>query len=190
MTTDEAKEAGPAPAYLVSKVIAERAAFDFVKDEKPQFTVSTICPPMVYGPLRHAVDSMDKLNTSSKEVYDLYNGSADSVRDTAFYAFCDVRTLAQAHFRAYESEKAAGQRYLTSDGPYTFQWMANIIRDKFPELKDGTPEGKPAETLPDVYRLDCSKVQKELGIEFYSLEQTVVDTVNSLRELEKSLEKK
>ena len=34
MTKEETIAAGPTPAYLVSKTLAERAAFDFVEKEK------------------------------------------------------------------------------------------------------------------------------------------------------------
>jgi nucleoside-diphosphate-sugar epimerase len=40
-------------AYCASKVFAEKAAFEFVEKNKPNFTVSNICPPMVYGPVLH-----------------------------------------------------------------------------------------------------------------------------------------
>ena len=59
-------------AYSASKTFAEKAAFDFVKKNKPNFNISTICPPMVYGPAAHAPPSLDKLNTSSADIYRKY----------------------------------------------------------------------------------------------------------------------
>ena len=41
--------------------------------------------------------------------------------------------------------------------------------------------------LPDVYKLDTLKAAKELGMTYRTMEETLVDTVTSLRELEKSL---
>jgi len=37
--------------YRASKTFAERAAWDFVKNEKPNFSLATINPPMVFGPI-------------------------------------------------------------------------------------------------------------------------------------------
>jgi nucleoside-diphosphate-sugar epimerase len=37
--------------YRASKTFAENAAWEFVKNEKPNFTISTINPPMVFGPI-------------------------------------------------------------------------------------------------------------------------------------------
>lgn len=186
MTTDEAHKAGPTAAYLVSKTIAEHAAYEFVEKEKPNFSISTLSPPMVYGPARHAVESMDKLNTSLADVYRLYNGSEKEVPPTGFWGFADVRDLAQAHLKAYESEAAANQRYLVTNGPYSYQNFIDIIRDNFPELKDSTPEGDAHSALPPVYKIDASKSVKDLGMNYRTMKETVVDMVNSLKELEKA----
>ncbi|KAH8883055.1 NAD(P)-binding protein [Thozetella sp. PMI_491] len=189
MTTEEAKEKGPVEAYLVSKVIAERAAFDYVEKEKPNFSIATLTPPMVFGPLAQEFSSMSKLNESSGEMWALINGSAKEIPPTGFYAYVDVRDLARAHLEAYRNPAAANQRYLTAGGPYTWQLFANIIREKFPELRDTTPEGNTTDpAIPvNVYTLDTSKVQKELGIEFLPVEKTVIDTINSLKALEKKV---
>jgi nucleoside-diphosphate-sugar epimerase len=91
MTKEEAQAAGPVAAYLVSKEIAERAAFDFVEREKPNFSVATLTPPMVYGPIAHEVDKLESLNTSSADFYRLFNGTSKEVPDTEFWAYVDVR---------------------------------------------------------------------------------------------------
>lgn len=51
--------------------LAERAAWDFVEKEKPQFDIATICPPLVLGPLIHQVAKASSLNTSVKQFYDV-----------------------------------------------------------------------------------------------------------------------
>jgi len=75
----------------VSKTLAEKAAYDFVETQKPGFSIATLTPPMVYGPLLQGFKSMGKLNTSSADIYRLYNGSLKEVPDTAFWAYVDVR---------------------------------------------------------------------------------------------------
>jgi hypothetical protein len=37
--------------YRASKTFAEKAAWDFLEKEKPNFSVATINPPMVFGPI-------------------------------------------------------------------------------------------------------------------------------------------
>ena len=92
--------------------------------------------------------------------------------------------MAETHVLAYESPSAANQRYLTASSAYTYQQICDIIRAKFPELKVKTPEGHPGEPIPPVYSVDTSKVKKDLGAHFRSLEETIVDMVGNLKELE------
>jgi nucleoside-diphosphate-sugar epimerase len=95
--------------------------------------------------------------------------------------------VAKAHLLAYQTPAAANQRYAISAGAYSFQLFCDIIRARFPELRATTPEGKSNQPLPDVYKLDASKARRELGIKFRPMEETVIDAVTILRELEKSL---
>lgn len=187
VTFDQAKTADPATAYCASKALAEKAAFDFVSNEHPQFSITTICPPMIYGPLGHAVDDISKLNTSTADFYRLMNGSSQEVPSTAFFAFVDVRDVAEAHFRAYGSEKAAGQRYLTAGGSYTYQEMTEILREKFPSLVDRIPKSQEGFVDSDAYKVSTKKAESELGIQFRGLEQVTVDTAESLLQLERKI---
>lgn len=186
-TFDKAKAADGATAYCASKALAEKAAFDFVANEQPQFSITTICPPMIYGPLGHAVDDMSKLNTSAADFYRLMNGSSQEIPSTAFFAFVDVRDVAEAHFRAFESEKAAGQRYFVAGGNYTYQEMVEILREKFPNLADRIPKAQQGSVDPDTYKVSTKKAESELGIQFRGLEQVTVDTAESLLQLERKL---
>ena len=54
-----------ASAYFVSKATVEKAAFEFVDNEKPYFSITTILPPLVYGANENFVDNLSNLNTSS-----------------------------------------------------------------------------------------------------------------------------
>lgn len=142
---------------------------------------------MVYGPSAHSVSDLSRLNTSSADIYRLINGSEKEVPPTSFYAFADVRDVAKAHRLAYEIPDNAGQRYSITSGNYSYQMVCDIIRENFPEIKDRVPEGKPGSGLGQVvYKVDNSKAKKELGMTFRSLEETIIDTVKSLLELEKT----
>jgi nucleoside-diphosphate-sugar epimerase len=48
ITAEEAVQ-NPSNGYRASKTFAERAAWEFVEKEKPNFTLSTMCPPLVIG---------------------------------------------------------------------------------------------------------------------------------------------
>lgn len=140
---------------------------------------------MVYGPCLHAVPDMNKLNTSAADIYRFINGSSATPGETPFPLCVDVRDVALAHLRAFEIPEAGGQRFAVSLGNFTYQQVCDIIRERFPELKEKVPEGTPGAEAPKSFALDCEKARKVLGIEFRGLEETVVDSVKSLLELEK-----
>lgn len=66
---EKGRNASPPAKYRTSKVLAERAAWDFVKENKDQikFDLAVINPPFVFGPVLHEVDKPENLNTSAAD---------------------------------------------------------------------------------------------------------------------------
>jgi hypothetical protein len=58
----------------------------FVQEKKLNFSLATVCPPMLYGPTAHEPASVKQLATNSANIYRLYNGSLTEVPETAFFA--------------------------------------------------------------------------------------------------------
>ena len=141
---------------------------------------------MVYGPCDHVVPDLNKLNTSSADVYRFINGSTKEPGDTSFPLCVDVRDVGEAHLKAYEVPEAGGQRFPTTCGNFTYQRVCDIIREEFPELREKVPEGTPGAPYPPSFDMSVEITRKVLGIEFIGLKQCIVDTVKSLLELEKA----
>lgn len=105
--------AGPV-VYSASKTLAERAAHDFAAAHPRDLVISTLNPPMIYGPPLQSVASRDEVNTSSAAIYALVNGEPG--RDVPWNRlplFVHVKDIARAHVRALEVEdeaKVKGQR--------------------------------------------------------------------------------
>lgn len=80
-------------AYQASKKYAEKAAWDFVANEKPNFDVVTINPPMIYGPLAHTVKDTNHLNESTARLYNLFiNSKKDAeLPPNGLYIYADAR---------------------------------------------------------------------------------------------------
>lgn len=167
-------------AYCASKTFAEKAAWDFVEKNKPGFTVSTVNPPMIYGPLEHDTD-IKHLNTSVADIYRFMDGSTKEPGATAFPAFADVRDVAEAHFRAYE--RAESGRYFITTGTFEYRDVCKILRDVLPDRKDKIPD---PELTPagEHFQVDNSKTAQALGMTFTSLEDSIRDTALSLVALE------
>lgn len=183
--TEEEAYLNPAYGYRASKTFAEKAAWDFVEKEKPNFTLSTMNPPMVFGPIVHYLNSLSALNTSNERFRNLITGQyKEEIPPTGTVLWIDVRDLALAHVKAMELEEAQGKRFFVTAGHYSNKEVAEIIRKNFPELEGELP-GKDVTggDYPEggVYSFDNTRTQEVLGIKFTGLEQCVVDTVKSLK---------
>ncbi|KAK3172112.1 hypothetical protein OEA41_004197 [Lepraria neglecta] len=184
ITAEEAVE-NPLAGYRASKTFAEQASWDFVEKEKPNFTIATMCPPMVLGPIVHYLQSLDSLNTSNQRIAAIMTGKAkEEIPATGTFIWTDVRDLALAHVKAAELPEAASKRFFVTAGYFSNEEIADIVRDNYPELKDKVPaKGTKGGGYPEegIYKYDNSKVKEVLGIQFRSLKESIVDTVKSLQ---------
>lgn len=176
----------PIPLYLASKTFAEKAAWEFMNTQRPDFTLSTICPGLTYGPVIHTVESPSALNTSMVDFHRLMSGASDSVpqQTPISCVFADVRDVAKLHLLAFESPKAAGQRYLAVNGVYSYQQVVDIMRSEVMSARKKAPVGLPGAMGPEGYRVSNAKSKRELGMVFRPLADTVIDTSHSLLRLE------
>ncbi|RKF55736.1 Ketoreductase azaE [Erysiphe neolycopersici] len=170
--------------YRASKTFAERAAWEFVEKEKPNFTISTINPPIVYGPIVHYLNSLDKLNTSNTFIYEIMSGKRkEDTLDSRPTLWVDVRDVALAHIKAFELEEAAGQRLFVTAGLKSMRDIADVIRKDFPELTAKLPNLNTTQPPANGYKYDNSLTTKIVGPTQYSFEQSIDDTVKSLQSL-------
>ncbi|KFZ20141.1 hypothetical protein V502_03337 [Pseudogymnoascus sp. VKM F-4520 (FW-2644)] len=187
--TEEQALTNPAEGYRASKTFAERAAWDFVRDEKPNFTISTVNPPMVFGPVVNYLNSLDSLNTSNQRIRDFAQGKAkNGLPNSGVYLWIDVRDLALIHVRQIEVPEAAGKRFFATAGYFSNKEIADAIRNNFPEYKDNLPAADapgdgdyPNGSTESLHKYDNSRVVKTLGIKFRTIEESVVDLVKSLK---------
>ncbi|KAL1311406.1 hypothetical protein AAFC00_001571 [Neodothiora populina] len=183
MTHEQALEA-PAAGYRASKVFAEKAAWDFVEKQKPNFSIATICPPLVFGPIVHYLNSLDALNTSNQRIRDIYSGKAkDEIPPTGTFFWVDVRDVANAHVKAMEVEAAANKRFFIMNGYFSNKELAEVIKKNFPGQKDLPTEKTPGGEFPQegYAKFDNSRSKEVLGLKYHNFEGTIVDTVKSLQ---------
>ncbi|KAI9791029.1 MAG: methylglyoxal reductase (NADPH-dependent) gre2 [Piccolia ochrophora] len=185
----EAMKAPQVEVYSASKKFAEEAAWDFVKDEKPSFDLTVLCPPMVYGGFKHTIRKIADLNQSNQRIWDLFiNSSKDApLPDNGLHLYVDVRDIARAHVLSATTPGAANQRIAVCGGQLSSQFVSDVLRKNFPELDSRTPVGKPGRSsLPDgAFDLDTTRSKQILGLEYEDPEKTVVDLARELLEIEK-----
>lgn len=179
-----------ATAYRASKKLAEKAAWDFVETNKPNFDLATICPPVVFGPVAHHIDSLANINTSNERLVALVRGGWKSeIPPEGVYFWVDVRDVAKAHIQATLLPEASGKRFFTTAGYFYHRKVVSAVATNFPVLKDKLPaEDVKGGVLPpkaELPQYDNSRATKVLGIDWITLEKSIVDTIKSLDSIEK-----
>lgn len=189
-TSDETVWADPDDpqfdAYRRSKILAERAAWDFMKREGGHTEFTTVLPGAVFGP----VLSQDNLG-SVKIIQGLLNGQPKALPQIGFWVV-DVRDLADLHIKAMTSPAAAGQRFIAAG---EFMWMRdiantlNVPRRQLPNLLvklmlPFTPDLKGlAPLLGRRFPLNSDRARTVLGFVARPGADTLIDCAKSLRYL-------
>ncbi|KFK43250.1 hypothetical protein AALP_AA1G099400 [Arabis alpina] len=110
--------------YLVSKILAEDAAWQFAKANNIDLVVMN--PGLVIGPILQPT-----LNFSTDVIVGFINGK--NFFNRGYHRFVDVRDVALAHVKALETPSANG-RYVI-DGPIvTTNDIEKVLREFFPDL--------------------------------------------------------
>ncbi len=183
--------------YLLSKTLAERAAWDFhaAQPEGSRFELVALNPVVVMGPLFKKAHVRSSPNT----LRDLLVRKIPACPRFHF-GIVDVRDVALAHLRVLELPEVSG-RYILHNRGLWMREMAQVIAPRFPDYP------VPTWPLPDVavYAasffdkrltigflrkqlgwapvIDNSRSRRELGLEYRPMEETLVDTCQSFIDL-------
>ncbi|KAH7118494.1 hypothetical protein EDB81DRAFT_667914, partial [Dactylonectria macrodidyma] len=182
LTPEEALLDPGAGYQVASRTFAEKAAWEFLEKEKPAFTLSTILPPLVFGPVSQRVNSANSLNTSNQFIYGFIAGPAKGeIPPTINPIFADVRDVAFAHVAAMEKPEAANKRFFITGGYSSNRKIVDIIRKNFPQFHSQLPpESAKGGELPEaVFKFDNQPSNDILALPYKTLEKCISDTVRS-----------
>ena len=125
--------------YAISKTLAERAAWDFVRERGEPEKLAVVNPGAILGPVLS-----DNRSSSIGIIERLLRGMPGVPR--IGFNLVDVRDVADLQFRAMSALEAAGERFIAAE---SFQWMeevAEVLRDHL-----GEPAAKvPTRTVPNL----------------------------------------
>ncbi|GAA5856956.1 hypothetical protein JCM9279_005030 [Rhodotorula babjevae] len=187
-------KADPSQMYRASKTLAEKAAWDFIEKEKPSFDITTIQPPLIFGPVLHDVKKPDSLNTSVNNFYQYLEGkkSADDAQG-GFGSFVDVRDVAHLHVESLVKEEAGNERFLVATADSSYQPLLDLFFEHAPSsLKDAFPnaeKGHPGQAKPKQNVIDTGKARKAFAWQPKDAKDTVIDMAQSLAEYKQKWEK-
>ncbi|GGD75367.1 aldehyde reductase [Emticicia aquatilis] len=115
-------------AYNKSKVMAEKAAWEFIKNEGRDLQLSVINPVGIFGPAYSA-----KLSSGFELLKKILDGSMKAIPNITI-SIVDVRDLADLHIKAMTNEAANAQRFLAlSDGVMTLPDIAIFFKKQLGE---------------------------------------------------------
>jgi nucleoside-diphosphate-sugar epimerase len=127
-------------AYVKSKALAERAAWDFIAREGGGLEFATVNPVVVFGPILGP-----DYSASILLIKRMMEGAMPAVPRLSFGAV-DVRDVADLHLRAMTDPAAAGQRFLAVAGNFMSMLdIANVLRRRM----GATANKVPSRQLPD-----------------------------------------
>ena len=183
-------------AYVKSKTLAEKAAWDFVKElpEDNKFELVTINPSYVMGPVL-----CGSFTTSMEVVKRLLDRDMPMLPRINF-AIVDVRDVAACHLAAITVPEANGKRHIANAASLWFQDMAVILDKEFRSQGYNVPTSNCPYPLlwmiarfdktlrmilPSVghiTKIDNGRMQNVLGVKPRPVEQTLVDMAYSMIE--------
>ena len=100
---------GEMSAYVKSKAIAERAAWDFMKAEGGALELSVVNPSGIFGPVLGS-----DFSSSIELVKRLMDGMPGCPK--LYFGVVDVRDVADLHIRAMTNPAASGERFIAVSG--------------------------------------------------------------------------
>jgi nucleoside-diphosphate-sugar epimerase len=182
--------------YRRSKILAERAAWDFMTSDRAaahgRTTLTTILPVAVFGPV------LSKANLGSVSIIrGVLEGRPSRLPRLGFWAV-DVRDLADLHIRAMTAPQAAGQRFLAAGEHLWIEDIARVLRAALGARAARTPTKRMPDFVfrlaslfrpqlrfftPDLGRkhaMDAGKARRTLGFAPRPGAETVVDCAESL----------
>ena len=187
------------PTYEKSKLLAEKAAWDFMKEkleEEKKFELVAVHPAVVIGPpLTPATGESTSLQTVKK----LLSGEMPVLLDLCL-PLVDVRDVAAAQIAAMEIPEAAGKRFILTAENRWLGEISNVMSEEF------QPQGYklPSWTLPkpgvwilgffnktvkmiyptigNVITLSNEKMVAELQITPRPVEESIIDSCYALIE--------
>src|SRR5208282_4560330 len=135
---DETDWTDPAPvgtaAYVKSKTLAERAAWDFMQREGGTLELSVVNPVVVFGPVLGP-----DFSTSIQLLQRMMEGRMPGCPQL-YFGVVDVRDVADLHLRAMSSPAAKGERFLAVAGEsMSLLAIAQLLRLRMGEWGSKAP---------------------------------------------------
>jgi nucleoside-diphosphate-sugar epimerase len=161
--------AGHGAKYHGSKIEAHQATIDWMKDNKPKFSLVTLHPTFVlgYSLIQKSAEDIGGINA-------LFWSSLQADKPQFPPIVVDVRDVANAHLKAATvSTEDQTTEFLLSANETSWDQIVSFIGSEFPGIEIGwTPP------FGEVSKVDTSRAEKVLGMKWCSTEDIFRSTVS------------
>lgn len=157
-------------AYASSKTLAERAAWKYVEEHKPEYDVIAINPAYVFGPNLHQKSASELAGTNAI-IWGLVAGGYK--HDGIPTAQVHVDDVAIAHVKALDPSVKGGQRFIVTGSSDSWDDAIAIAK-----ANSSTFKWNPGHAADIPIKFDVSKAEQQLGIKWKTFSQQVSDVVN------------
>ena len=138
--TNWTDSSGDLTAYVKSKTLAERAAWDFIANEGGKLELSVVNPVGVFGPVLGP-----DYATSILLVQRLMDGAMPGC-PRLYFGIVDARDVADLHIRAMTHPAAKGERFLAVAGDFmSIRDIARVLKERLGAVAKRVPTRQ----LPD-----------------------------------------
>jgi dihydroflavonol-4-reductase len=148
-------------AYVKSKTLAERAAWDFMGREGGALELAVVNPVAVFGPVLGP-----DFSTSIQLIKRMLDGTMPGC-PRLYFGIVDVRDVADLHLRAMSAPAANGERFLAVAGPcMSLLGIARVLRERMGQWGRKAPRRELPDWLVRVAALGVPVVRQilpELG---------------------------
>ncbi|KAF2828748.1 NAD(P)-binding protein [Ophiobolus disseminans] len=117
--------------YGAAKAQAEKAAWQFVKDENPHYVLNTILPNANFGP--SLVYTHQGHPSTASWAKALFDGDVDTIANIPPQYFIDVRDTAKLHLAALLDADTAGERLWGFAERFNWNDVLALFRKVWPE---------------------------------------------------------
>ena len=183
----------PIAAYAKSKTLAEKKAWELIKNANTDTKLTVINPSGVIGP-----SLTSEISSTQLIIAGLMNGRIP-VNLPIHIGYVDVRDVALAHIKALENPNSDGERIILSNTELWHKDVSKILKEggyKAPWLTVSVPVAKfLANVVPalkgakrflgkDMVK-NTTKAEDILGISYIDIKKSILDDAKSLTEFDK-----
>lgn len=176
---EKGDKSAPGELYTASKTLAEKAAWQFMDDNKGRinFDLVAVNPSYILGTPINAITSRDDLTSTNMVFSTIRTPRPDSELLNTVYPFIHAKDMAALHSTAFSRLDAAGRRIFGVAADANWQDIYDALNEEpaFP----GVPKGRPGTSdNPDSGSTawDTSYPRELLGREFIGIKETFRET--------------